>query len=80
MKADNEPAISLPVYYKSVKKRNLYVYKKQKNTTKKREKSLLPRELNPGPPTCELNMLSTVTQQLMLNKAAKVITFKIFCS
>ena len=77
MKADNEPAISLPVYYKSIKKRK-YVYKKQKNATKKREKSLLPQESKPGPPTCEVNVLSIAPQQLMLNKAAKLIIFKIF--
>ena len=80
MKADNEPAISLPVYYKSVKKWK-YVQKKQnKMGPKKREKSLLLPESKPGPTTCEVNTLSIAPQQLMLNKTAKLIIFKIFCS
>ena len=80
MKADNEPAISLPVYYKSVKKWK-YVQKKQnKMRPKKREKSLLLPESKPRPTTCEVNTLSIAPQQPMLNKTAKLIIFKIFCS
>ena len=35
MKADNEPAISLPVYFKSVKTENMFFDKKKKEKRKK---------------------------------------------
>ena len=56
MKQDKEPAISLPVYFKSVKKWK-YVLRKNKNKTKgpKKEKNLRQRESKPGPPTCKVN-------------------------
>ena len=38
MKADNEPAISLPVYFKSVKMENMFFDKKKKKRKKKKEK------------------------------------------
>ena len=34
MKADNEPAISLPVYFKSVKTENMFFDKRKKKKTK----------------------------------------------
>ena len=37
MKADNEPAISLPVYFKSVKKWKYVLRKKQKNKRTKKK-------------------------------------------
>ena len=46
MKADNEPAISLPVYFKSVKTENMFFDKKKKE---KRKKTSFRRwESNPG--------------------------------
>ena len=41
MKAENEPAISIPVYFKSVKK------KKQNKPTKQKEKKSLPAGVEP---------------------------------
>ena len=38
MKADNEPAISLPLYYKSVKKWKYVLKKEKQNATKKKRK------------------------------------------
>ena len=38
MKADNEPAISLPVYFKSVKTENMFFDKKRKKKEKKKNK------------------------------------------
>ena len=56
MKAENEPAISLPAYFKSVKEWNYVRKTKQNKPTKQKEKkSLLRRESNPGPSNCEVN-------------------------
>ena len=58
MKAENEPAISVPVYFKSVKKKKQTTTKqnKAKQTDQtKGKKSLLRRESNPGPSKCEVN-------------------------
>ena len=38
MKADNEPAISLPVYFESVKIENMFFDKKKKKERKKERK------------------------------------------
>ena len=38
MKADNEPAISLPVYFKSVKMENMFFDKKKKKKKKRKKK------------------------------------------
>ena len=38
MKADNEPAISLPVYFKSVKTENMFLDRKKKKKKRKRKK------------------------------------------
>ena len=38
MKADNEPAISLPVYFKSVKTENMFLDRKKKEKKKKKKK------------------------------------------
>ena len=38
MKADNEPAISLPVYFESVKIENMFFDKKKKKRKKERKK------------------------------------------
>ena len=45
MKADNEPAISLPVYFESVKIENMFFDKKRK---KKKKKSFRRWKSNPG--------------------------------
>ena len=42
MKADNEPAISLPVYFKSVKIENMFFDKKKKKERKKKRKIKFP--------------------------------------
>ena len=58
IKAENEPAICLPVYFKSVKKKNKTKQNKTKQnkpTKQKEKKSLLRRESNPGPSKCEAN-------------------------
>ena len=62
------------------KNENMFKKSKTKRDQKKREKSLLLPESKPGPPTCEVNTLSIALQQLMLNKTAKLIILKIFCS
>ena len=48
---------------------------KQNKTTKNKGKN----KSNHGPSTGEVNALSIAPQQLMLNRAAKFIIFKIFC-
>ena len=50
MKADNEPAISLPVYFKSVKTENMFLDRKKKKKKRKRKKKTSFRrwESNPG--------------------------------
>ena len=55
MKAEDEPAISLPVYFKSVKKNKTNKTKQNKPTKQKEKKSLLRRESNPRPSKCEVN-------------------------
>ena len=79
MTADNELAISLPVYFKSVKKWK-YVLRKRQNKTKlpKQEKRLLRREANLGPSMSKVNALSIAPRQLMLIGSVKVIMFNIF--
>ena len=50
MKTDNESAISIPVYFKSLKKWT-YILRQKKKTNKrekKKEKNFLQRESNPG--------------------------------
>ena len=78
IKADNEPAISLPVYFKSVKKWK-YVLRKKKTTknrrTKKRKNNFLRRETNPGPTPCAANALSIAPRQLILKIHVKLIIF-----
>ena len=54
MKAENERAISLPVYFKSVKKKDKQNKAKQTDQTKGK-KSVLRRESNPRPSKCEVN-------------------------
>ena len=80
IKADNEPAISLPVYFKSVKKWKYVLRKKQqqqqqKKGTKKRNYNFLRRETNPGPPPCAVNTLSIAPRQLILKILVKLIIF-----
>ena len=76
MKAENEPAISIPVYFKSVKKK-----KKQNKPTKQKEKKSLPAGVEPrtikvwGQRVCHY-----APRQLTLNKSVKLILFNIFCS
>ena len=67
MKADNESAISLPVYFKSVKKWT-YILRKKKNQKdkKKKEKKLPtarvePRNLRHGRSTRFLGYCTTIT-------------------
>ena len=48
MKADNEPAISLPVYFKSVKTENMFFDKKRKKKEKKKKTSFRRWESNTG--------------------------------
>ena len=57
MKQDKEPAISLPVYFKSVKKWKYVLRKNKKKKTKgqKKEKSFQQGESKSGPLTCKVN-------------------------
>ena len=56
MKQDKEPAISLPVYFKSVKKWKYVLRKKQKKKQKgQKKKSFQQGESKSGPPTCKVN-------------------------
>ena len=48
MKGDNESAISIPVYFKPVKKWTYILRKKNQKDKKKRKKNFLQRESNPG--------------------------------
>ena len=62
-KADNEPAISLPVYFKFVKKWKYVLRKKTQNKQKdqkikKRNECFWRRKSNPGPLTYRMNALS----------------------
>ena len=77
MKADNELAISLPVYFKPVKKRK-HVLKKQ-NDQEKRKKSFRRRESNPKPLTCKGNAISIAPRQPLLIIGVKLIILNIFC-
>ena len=82
MKSDNEPTISLPVYFKSVKKNENMFAKitenKNKRTQKKKEKkSFYRRESNAGLPTWKVYALS-ITQRLILNTLVKLIIFNTF--
>ena len=45
MKADNESAIGLPVYFEHVKKWTIFFFAKKQ---KKKEKKILQRDSNPG--------------------------------
>ena len=63
MKADDELAISLPVHFKSVKKRK-YVLRKKKNKTK--QKKEVPSVGVEPRTTCKVNVLSTAPRQLQL--------------
>ena len=64
MKADNEPAISLPVLFKSVKKWKYVLRKKQKNKrTKKKEES----------PTWTFSVLSVAPRLLIVKAPVKLI-------
>ena len=47
MKADNKPAISLPVYVKSVKKKNMFYKKTKTKGPKMKEKKFLPARVEP---------------------------------
>ena len=57
MKSDNESAISLPVYFKSVKKNENIFAKKTKNknkrTPQKKKKKFLSGRVDPGPTDVE---------------------------
>ena len=55
MKAGNELAISLLVYFKSVKKMKICVKKKTTKKTVKKKISYGRRELNPGPSMCKVS-------------------------
>ena len=55
MKADNELAISLPVYFESVKKKTENMIKKQNRTSRKGGKKLSLARSNPGPWACDVN-------------------------
>ena len=56
----NEPAISLPVYFKSVKKWKFVLRKKTKQNKKNDKKCAQRRESNPGPPTWRVDTLGTL--------------------
>ena len=55
MKAENEPAICLPVYFKSVKKKKQNKTKQNKPTKRKEKKVSSGGSSNPGPSKCEAN-------------------------
>ena len=63
MKADNEPAISLPVYFKSVKKWKYVLRKNKKKGPKKKEES----------PTWRVNVLSVAPRLLIVKAPVKLI-------
>ena len=74
MKADNEPAISLPVYFKSVKK-GKYVLR---NNKKKGNIIFHRRESYSGSLTCKVNALPIAPRHLILNTPVKLIMFYTF--
>ena len=80
IKADNEPAISLPVYFKMVKKWKYVLPKTKQNKTKgpKRKESFQGWEWNPEPLTCEVSVLSNVPRQLTLSIFIKIIMLNTF--
>ena len=51
MKADNEPAISLPVYFKSVKMENMFFDKKKKKKKRKKKRKIKFPTVGVGPRT-----------------------------
>ena len=72
MKADVELAITLPVYFKSVKKWRYVLRKKKQNKTKKKgKKSFSKQESNPGPSMYKVNALPIAPGQLMLHSVVK---------
>ena len=72
MKADVELAISLPVYFKSVKKWTYVIRKKKQNKSKKKGKKSFPQqESNPGPSMYKVNALPIAPGQLMLHSVVK---------
>ena len=64
MKADDELAISLPVHFKSVKKRKYVLRKKKQNKTK--QKKEVPSVGVEPRTTCKVNVLSIAPRQLQL--------------
>ena len=74
MKADNELAIGLPVYFNSVKKwKYIYIYKEIQQPRKKEKK------LNSRPWTCKGNVKSIGPRQLILKMVVKLIILYISC-
>ena len=77
-----KPAISLPVYFKSVKNMKICFTRKKtynnKRTKKTKKKHFQQRELNPRPPAWKVNMLSIVPRQLVLKIPVKLIIFNTF--
>ena len=72
MKADVELAITLPVYFKSVKKWRYVLRKKKQNKTKKKgKKSFSQQGSNPGPSMYKVNELPIASGQLMLHSVVK---------
>ena len=80
-----KPAISLPVYFKSVRKwkyvlreNNKKRQKDQKKKKKTGKRSFQRRESDPEPPKSKVTPLSIAPRQLMLKKSVKLITFNTF--
>ena len=72
MKADVELAITLPVYFKSVKKWRYVLRKRNKTRLKKKgKKSFSQQESNPGPSMYKVNALPIAPGQLMLHSIVK---------
>ena len=72
MKADVELAITLPAYFKSVKKWRYVLRKKNKTRLKKKgKKSFSQQESNPGPSMYKVNALPIAPGQLMLHSVVK---------
>ena len=59
MKADNEPAISLPVYFESVKIENMFFDKKKKERKKERKKEKSSFRINQAA-ICHLRMIHLI--------------------
>ena len=78
MKSDNEPTISLTVYFKSVKKNENMFAKITENKNKRTpQKSFYRRESNAGLPTWKVYALS-ITQRIISNTLVKLIIFNTF--